>query len=568
MLRWLAKDERRRKEIGKFANSADGMHRLYWEKLLPVELDHDFHIHHSPELKEVDFVGRPMVLFLGQYSTGKSTFIRHLLGRDYPGVRIGQEPTTDKFVAVMHGNNEQVIPGNAVASDKSLPFTMLQDFGTGFLDHFECARINCPVVEGITLIDTPGILTGDEKRVKRGYDYEAVVRWFADRACMILILFDVAKMDVSDEFTRVLLGTRSHKDKIHFLLNKADRITTPQLMRVYGAMMWNLGKVIDSPEVSRVFVGSFWDEPLANDEQRRLFESEENDLYTQLTWLPKTVVIRRLSDLIKRARTAKVHAYLMEYLKKKVPSAYGRDIQKRRLLEGLPNIYKEIAEEKGLPIGDFPDPRSLRQTLARADFAKFKRVDKAKMQVLETMLEVDLPKMMTVLHVEDGAPGQGGLTAALASPFAVIKVDGLTEASVYMAQWLVPPDPEECRAEFIEAGPNSQGILSAQKAKGKLVESKLPSSILHKIWALADADKDGALTLYEYALAKHFIKMRLDGHDLPQCLPAQLWPADPPLLCTPPPQPRTPSTPSLSTMSSRPLLPLRGFEVVPMQVTV
>ena len=28
--------------------------------------------------------------------------------------------------------------------------------------------------------------------------------------------------------------------------------------------------------------GTFWDEPLQNDEQRKLFESEENDLYTAL----------------------------------------------------------------------------------------------------------------------------------------------------------------------------------------------------------------------------------------------------------------------------------------------
>ena len=32
---------------------------------------------------------------MGQYSTGKSTFVRHLLQRDYPGLRIGPEPTTD-----------------------------------------------------------------------------------------------------------------------------------------------------------------------------------------------------------------------------------------------------------------------------------------------------------------------------------------------------------------------------------------------------------------------------------------------------------------------------------------
>ena len=105
------------------------------------------------------------VLLLGQYSVGKSTFIRHLLDRDYPGLRIGPEPTTDKFVVVTHGSKDQVsallefapsqspfeghylrpvnvlnfvnkklrprievIPGNAAAADPNLPFQGLNQF--------------------------------------------------------------------------------------------------------------------------------------------------------------------------------------------------------------------------------------------------------------------------------------------------------------------------------------------------------------------------------------------------------------------------------------------------------
>jgi septin family protein len=35
-----------------------------------------------------DFDAKPMVMLLGQYSTGKTTFIKHLLKREYPGERI------------------------------------------------------------------------------------------------------------------------------------------------------------------------------------------------------------------------------------------------------------------------------------------------------------------------------------------------------------------------------------------------------------------------------------------------------------------------------------------------
>lgn len=43
-------------------------------------------------------------MLLGQYSTGKTTFIKHLLRTSYPGAHIGPEPTTDRFVVVMVGS--------------------------------------------------------------------------------------------------------------------------------------------------------------------------------------------------------------------------------------------------------------------------------------------------------------------------------------------------------------------------------------------------------------------------------------------------------------------------------
>lgn len=57
------------------------------------------------------------------------------------------------------------------------------------------------------------------------------------------------------------------------LLNKADTIDTQQLMRVYGALMWSLGKVMQTPEVCRVYIGSFWEAPLSNFENRFLLEA-------------------------------------------------------------------------------------------------------------------------------------------------------------------------------------------------------------------------------------------------------------------------------------------------------
>jgi len=44
------------------------------------------------------------------------------------------------------------------------------------------------------------------------------------------------------------------------------------------------------------------------------------------------------------------------------------------------------------------------------------------------------------------------------------------------------------------------------------------------VWKLADYDKDGFLDDEEFALAKHLIKIKLNGDDLPAKLPDHLIP--------------------------------------------
>jgi len=528
MLRWLNSNSEKIVDAKAFANVTDGLQQLYHEKLLPFEQESRYHDFYSPELTDADFSSRPMVLLIGQYSTGKSTFVRHLLGRDYPGLRIGPEPTTEKFVAIVHGEVDQLIPGNAIIADNTLPFTKLNSFGNSFLGRFDCAKLNSPVLEGVTLIDSPGVLAGEKQRLNRGYEFESVVKWFVDRVDMILVLFDVSKLDISDEFRRVIQAMSGNDHKIHIVLNKADRVSSSQLMRVYGALMWSLGKVIDATEVSRVYIGSFWDEPLANDDQRRLFESEENDLYTHLAQLPHNAAVRKLNNLIKRARLAKVHAYIMDHLKRKMPSMWGKGREQNKLLSKLPAIFLEISKEKDLPLGDFPDPKLLHEKLMGMEFSSLPRIDKKKMDVLDTLLNKDVPKLLMMVNDEMtniGTKGDRGMGTAEASPFSVIKVGGASETSIYQQQWLMAPDPELVRQEFMSLGPGKNGTITGQRAKDKMVESKLPSNVLHKVWTLSDIDRDGQLNLYEYAVAMHLIKMRLEGLDLPAILPQSMTPA-------------------------------------------
>jgi len=59
-------------------------------------------------------------------------------------------------------------------------------------------------------------------------------------------------------------------------------------------------------QVARVYIGSFWDHPLHYDMNRHLFELESQDLFADIQSLPRNAILRKLNDLIKRARLAKV----------------------------------------------------------------------------------------------------------------------------------------------------------------------------------------------------------------------------------------------------------------------
>ena len=96
MFSFMKSENAAKKNVDVLDNVVTGLQDVYKQKLLPLEKEYQFHDFHSPALDDPDFDARPMVMLVGQYSTGKTTFIRYLLEADFPGIRIGPEPTTDR----------------------------------------------------------------------------------------------------------------------------------------------------------------------------------------------------------------------------------------------------------------------------------------------------------------------------------------------------------------------------------------------------------------------------------------------------------------------------------------
>ena len=79
----------------------------------------------------------------------------------------------------------------------------LAQYGNGFLAKLELAQCPSPLLDEITLVDTPGVLSGEKQRIERTYNFLDVCGWFAARCDLILLLFDPHKLDISDEMKQV-----------------------------------------------------------------------------------------------------------------------------------------------------------------------------------------------------------------------------------------------------------------------------------------------------------------------------------------------------------------------------
>jgi len=518
---------------------------IYKKSVLPVEKKYRYdYFYESPLLSDVEFDSKPQVMLVGQYSVGKTSFIRYLLGRDFPGQRIGPEPTTDRFTVLINGPDERTVPGNALSVHPDLPFRGLERFGVNFLSRFEGSQLPSSVLRAVTLIDTPGILSGEKQRVNRGYDFTKVVSWFAERADLIILLFDAHKLDISDELKGTIDVLKGHEDKIRCILNKADQIDRQQLMRVYGALLWSLGKTMTSPEVARVYVGSFWDEPLKSQDNAELFEQEEKDLMKDLAILPRQSAMRKINELVKRIRKVKTLAYIIGYLKSQMPSVMGKEKKQAKLLADLPNVFRVVMKKYNLSAGDFPDLKTFTAKLKDVKFSEFSSLKTDLIEGLDKTMTSEIPKLMEELPSEKDTPEtlRQKLGAASVNPSSVNMPipsgankfgksnDGYEanpfgfEQSNEEMYWALQDSAERLFDNFEALGPVG-GFLSPQIARDVLMKTGLKKDDLRKIWNLSDIDRDGYFDHHEFVVAMFLCDAVIQkNRPIPDTLPPSVVP--------------------------------------------
>ncbi|KAG0034239.1 3-hydroxyisobutyryl-CoA hydrolase [Podila clonocystis] len=504
---------------------------IYKKKIRPLETTYNFEGFHSAPLTDSDISAKPMVLLLGQYSTGKTTFIKHLIEGDYPGSHIGVEPTTDRFVAVMNGSTSRVIPGNAAAVSADLPFRGLDRFGQAFLSRFQVSQCPSPLLENMTLIDTPGILAGNKQRIERGYDFTKTIEWFAQRSDLILLFFDSHKLDISDEFKSSIYALKGQEEKIRVILNKSDMVDQQQLMRVYGALMWSLGKVIQTPEVMRVFLGSFWLHRPSNafEDCRALLDAEQADLLKDLRDLPRNASIRKVNEIVKRARQAKVHAYIIGHLRKEMPSVFGKKSKQRELIKDLSSEFLKVQQLYSIPAGDFPSVAEFRKLLEAYKFENFAKIREPILATAEEALAVDLPRIMSQFHQQNNPLLELNQKNPFLGPpeaFNPLNTNQNKTQDFPPSYWHFASVDKATSTPVFQSLNPIDGKINGSTAKPYLVSTGLSVEVLAKVWKLADWDVDGYLDEDEFAVALHLIRAVESGGPsiLPETLPRSMLP--------------------------------------------
>jgi len=279
--------------------------RIYRESADPVAEKSSF----EKRAGEGEILGPPTVLLLGNHSSGKSTFINHLLGRDIQ--RTGVAPTDDAFTLISHGEREEERDGNAIVSNPDLPYESLRGYGPVFLSHLKLRVLPHEFLKEITLIDSPGMIDAAKAESGRGYDYTGVVRWFAARADVVIVFFDPDKPGTTGETLQVFTDALSGFDhKLLIVMNKVDLFSSLQdFARAYGALCWNLGKVIPRKDLPMIFTTYV---PIEGSPVHRLpmedFDKARAELVAEIRRAPARRVDNMITQLQDHAMRLQMHA--------------------------------------------------------------------------------------------------------------------------------------------------------------------------------------------------------------------------------------------------------------------
>ncbi len=259
-------------------------------------------------------IRRPTALFLGNHSSGKSSFINHLLGSEVQ--KTGLAPTDDGFTIITHGHNQDSLDGQTVASHPELAFHDLDRLGPAFISKLRLRALPTQLLEEINLIDSPGMIDAVDRSNTRQYDFDRSIRIFAEHADLILFFFDPDKPGTTAETIAALTNTLAGLEhKLMIVMNKVDLFSTMRdFARSYGTLCWNLSKAITTKDIPHIFTTYLPElaKREGSDPGDRIplgdFDEAREEIVTEIKRAPTRRADNIVSDLLQTARSLSVHA--------------------------------------------------------------------------------------------------------------------------------------------------------------------------------------------------------------------------------------------------------------------
>ncbi|MBX3744330.1 MAG: dynamin family protein [Verrucomicrobiae bacterium] len=272
--------------------------------------------------------GTPVVLFLGNHSSGKSSFINYLLGQQVQAT--GLAPTDDGFTVLTWGLQSATSDGLTVTTHPHLGFDDLAHLGPAFTSKLRLKTVPHDLLNTVTLVDSPGMIDAIGAANTRGYDFPAAVRVFAERADLILFFFDPDKPGTTAESIFVLTQTLAGLGyKLILVLNKVDRFASfRDFARTYGTLCWNLAKAIttkDIPHIGTCYLpsGTVAPDPHAGSIPLDDFDASRDEILSEIQRTPGRRIDNLITELLQRSSELLLHTRICREV--------GREYRRLRL---------------------------------------------------------------------------------------------------------------------------------------------------------------------------------------------------------------------------------------------
>ncbi|XP_039760015.1 sarcalumenin [Pararge aegeria] len=380
--------------------------RLYEHSIKPLEALYKYRDLSNRHFGDPEIFSKPLVLFMGPWSGGKSSILNYLTGIEFTewSLRTGAEPSPAYFNILMHGKDPEVLDGTQLAADWT--FSGLQKFGQGLEERLRGLRYPSKLLEKVNIVEIPGILEV-RKQVSRVFPFNDACQWFIDRADIIFLVYDPSKLDVGPETEAILDQLKGRESQTRIVLNKADTVKPEELMRVQSALIWNISPLMSSPQPPVMYTVSLWSLPYEPGAPIRLLQAQERELLRDL----RQAIDRRIENKIASARRFAVrvrnHAkmvdcYLTTYYNHK--TIFGnRKVIADAIIENPQNyhIYEGLSTLTNISRYDLPDPETYRDFFRLNSLYEFQQLSATctyfrgcPITQLDVAIAYDLPELV------------------------------------------------------------------------------------------------------------------------------------------------------------------------------